>query len=241
MCTAASWPASTLTRTSTSQQFSTVPAGYWAWLRSQRTKPATKTSTPGCDEHGKLTGIGVEGCGSYGAGLARHLRSRGIDVVEVCRPNRQLRRRRGKSDAVDAEAAARTVLAGTDLVTPKTADGPVESMRALRLARRSALRARDQITNQLHALVVTSPTELRARLAGLPNVQARPRSAQRRTNWVHDPAGVRVGDGEPGAPLGAPGRRSRPSRSPSSTWSFELLLPKASSSSEASVQMLPQR
>ena len=102
------------------------------------------------EEHGELFGVGVEGCGSYGAGLARDLRGRGVKVVEVCRPNRQLRRRRGKSDAVDAEAAARAVLGGVDLVTPKTADGPVEVLRALRLARRSAIKARDQAANQLH-------------------------------------------------------------------------------------------
>lgn len=120
------------------------------------------------EEHGELFGVGVEGCGSYGAGLARDLRGRGVKVVEVCRPNRQLRRRRGKSDEVDAEAAARAVLGGVDLVTPKTADGPVEVLRALRLARRSAIKARDQAANQLHALVVTAPVDLRERLAGSP-------------------------------------------------------------------------
>ena len=101
--------------------------------------------------------VGVEGCGSYGAGLARVLRSHGIPVVEVCRADRQLRRRRGKSDEVDAEAAARAALSGHQVVTPKSADGPVESMRALKMARDSAVKARDQTGNQLHALILTAP------------------------------------------------------------------------------------
>ena len=90
---------------------------------------------------GSLDRVGVEGCGSYGAGLARLLRAEAVPVVEICRPNRQMRRRRGKSDVLDAEAAARAVLAERDGVTPKSADGPVESMRALRVARSSAIKA----------------------------------------------------------------------------------------------------
>ncbi len=117
---------------------------------------------------GAVLAVGIEGCGSYGLGLRRELTAAGIVVHEVCRPNRQLRHRRGKSDAVDAEAAARAVLAGQEMITPKSADGPVETMRVLRLARRSAIKARDTATNQLHALVVTAPSELRERLDGLP-------------------------------------------------------------------------
>jgi transposase len=116
---------------------------------------------------GPVAGFGVEGTGSYGAGLARWLRARGHAVVEVDRPNRQVRRRRGKSDPVDAEAAARAVLAGTATVEPKAGDGPVEMIRALRLARHSAVKARTQAANQLHALVVTAPDALRARLRPL--------------------------------------------------------------------------
>ncbi len=119
-----------------------------AWLRRQ----------------GTLGRVGVEGCGSYGAGLARLLRAESIEVIEICRPNRQMRRRRGKSDLIDAEAAARTVLAERDGVTPKSADGPVEAMRALRVARSSAIKVRDQATNQLHALIVTAPQAMRDRL-----------------------------------------------------------------------------
>lgn len=120
---------------------------------------------------GKLAAIGIEGSGSYGVGLSRHLRAANVVVHEVMAPKRQTRRRRGKSDAVDAEVAARTVLAGHDLVTPKSADGDVEKIRALRLTRHSAIKARDSATNQLHALIVTADDDLRQRFAALPIVK----------------------------------------------------------------------
>ena len=81
--------------------------------------------------HGEIDSVGIEGCGSWGAGLARHLTAAGVDVVEVNRPNRQTRRRRGKSDSIDAEAAARAVLNGEATATPKSGDGPVEALRQL--------------------------------------------------------------------------------------------------------------
>ena len=85
---------------------------------------------------GPIAKIGVEGTGSYGAGLARHLCSAGIDVVEVDRPNRQMRSRQGKSDHVDAVAAARAALSGTATGLPKHRDGNVEAIRVLMVARR---------------------------------------------------------------------------------------------------------
>ena len=136
----------------------TTPAGFavlLAWAR----------------EFGVIERIGIEGTGSYGAGLTRWLRARGLAVVEVERPHRhdrQARRRRGKSDPLDAEAAARAVQAGTVNGQPKAGDGHVEMIRTLRLTRRSAMKARTQAANQLHALVVTAPDELRARLRALP-------------------------------------------------------------------------
>jgi transposase len=120
---------------------------------------------------GGLERFGIEGTGSYGAGLTRWLRARGLTVVEVERPHRhgrQTRRRRGKSDPIDAEAAARAVQAGTVIGHPKAGNGQVEMIRSLRLARRSAMKARTQAANQLHALVVTAPDELRSRLRALP-------------------------------------------------------------------------
>jgi transposase len=113
---------------------------------------------------GSIEKIGVEGTGSYGSGLTKHMRTQGVCVVEVNRPNRQTRRRHGKSDAVDAEAAARATLAGDALGVPKTQDGPAEAIRILRLERRSAIAARTQAANQLHAAVSTAPEPLRGEL-----------------------------------------------------------------------------
>lgn len=106
-------------------------------------------------EFGTIERIGMEGTGSYGAGLARWLRAQGLIVLEVERPKRQIRRRRGKSDPIDAEAAARAVQAGTALGLPKAGTGRVEMIRALSLTRRSAVKARTQAINELHALLVT--------------------------------------------------------------------------------------
>jgi len=128
--------------------FPTTAAGYRALLRWMCT-----LGTP--------VRIGVEGTSSYGAGLTRALRTAGMAVVEVNRPNRQLRRQRGKSDAVDAEAAARAALAQHAPRIPKAQDGTVEILRLLRLQRRSALHARTQAGNQLHAVVASAPESIR--------------------------------------------------------------------------------
>jgi transposase len=120
---------------------------------------------------GQVEAWGVEGTGSYGAGLARFLAARGQHVVEVNRPDRQLRRRRGKSDPVDADAAARAVQAGEATGVPKAQDGVVEMLRALRVARQTAVKARTQAINALKGLLVTAPAELREQLAGLPTAR----------------------------------------------------------------------
>ena len=117
---------------------------------------------------GDLERVGVEGTGSYGAGLARHLAAAGVAVVEVIRPNRQTRRRRGKSDPADAEAAARAVLCGEATVRPKSADGPVEAIRLLHATRRSTVKARTQAINQLKGHLVTVPEQVAGPLRGLP-------------------------------------------------------------------------
>ena len=103
------------------------------------------------EELGALVRAGVEGSGSFGVGLARFLRARGVEVVEVNRPNRQHRRRFGKHDPADAEAAARALQANTATGEPKTADGPAEMVRGLHVVRRSAVKARTQAANQLRA------------------------------------------------------------------------------------------
>lgn len=134
--------------------FPATGAGYrdlLAWMRSW----------------GDIDSVGVEGTGSYGAGLARHLSACGVAVVEVVCPNRRARRRAGKSDPADAEAAARAVLSGEATVRPKSADGPVEAIRLLRATRRSAVKARTQAINQLKGHLVTVPEQVAAPLRGL--------------------------------------------------------------------------
>src|SRR5918994_2772447 len=101
---------------------------------------------------GPLAHAGVEGTGSFGAGLARFLKARGIKVSEVIRPKRRDQYRFGKSDPIDAEAAARAVLAGTATGEPKDADGQVEMIRALRIARRSAARRCQRLSEEISEL-----------------------------------------------------------------------------------------
>jgi len=120
------------------------------------------------EDFGSVGCAGIEGTSSYGAGLARYLRASGISVMEVERPKRRHLRRNGKSDPIDAEAVARAVLAGEAVGEPKSGDGRVEMIRVLRSARRSAVKARSQAANQLQALRVTAPEDLRHRLRQLP-------------------------------------------------------------------------
>ncbi len=111
--------------------------------------------------------VGVEGTGSYGAGLTRHLTGAGIVVVEIDRPNRQLRRREGKSDPVDAVAAARAALSGQGLGRPKSRDGDVEAIRVLQVACRSAASERIATLCQLRHLVICADDQVRSRFEGL--------------------------------------------------------------------------
>lgn len=136
------------------EAFPTTAVGYrrlLRWLRS----------------FGPLHAVGVEGTGSYGSALARHLAENAIAVIEVARPNRQVRRRHGKTDVVDAIAAARAVLSGEATAMPKAHNGPVEALRLLKIVQRSANKARTQAINQLRNIVATAPDELRCRLRGL--------------------------------------------------------------------------
>ena len=132
------------------QEFPATAAGYASllgWLRG----------------FGTLAVAGVEGTGSYGAGLARHLAAAGVRVVEVDRPDRQDRARQGKSDPLDAVSAARAALSGRASGAPRGRDGVVEAIRALMVAKRSARQERIQAINQARALIMTGPEELRAR------------------------------------------------------------------------------
>lgn len=136
------------------EQFVTTAAGYrslLAWMRG----------------HGTLLKVGVEGTGVYGAGLAEHLQKQKIELVEVDRPDRKTRRFQGKSDPIDAVAAARAALAEVRTGIPKERGGPVDGLRALRVARRDAVDARAQVMKRIKALVVTAPEQLRAQLHSL--------------------------------------------------------------------------
>lgn len=118
---------------------------------------------------GWLDRFGVEGTGSYGAGLTSYLRRCGHRVIEVNRGDRRARRQNGKSDTVDAESAARSVLAGTATTIPKSGDGLSEMIRQVRTARDTARKGRTSAIVTLKALVVNAPVELRESLAGLPD------------------------------------------------------------------------
>jgi transposase len=119
------------------------------------------------ERHGPVDRIGVEGTGTYGAGLARFARAYGLQVVEVNRPDRSLRRRQGKSDPIDAQAAARATLARVAVTAPKTREGQVEMIRVLRVARRGAMKARVAAAEQLYGVLYSAPEELRQPLLGL--------------------------------------------------------------------------
>ncbi|MGH8882475.1 MAG: IS110 family transposase, partial [Stackebrandtia sp.] len=137
-----------------SRSFPTTGRGYrqlLAWLRG----------------FGSLEKVGVEGTGSYGVGLTRFLLAAGVEVIEVLRPNRQTRRRHGKTDVVDAVAAARAVLTGDAAGKPKAHDGAVESLRLLKMVHRSAHKARTQALLQIRDLITTAPDELRDQLRGM--------------------------------------------------------------------------
>ena len=115
---------------------------------------------------GPIATAGIEGTGSWGSGLARYLAANDVTCVEVNRPNRQHRRRHGKSDTADAIAAARAVQAGEATAEPRGHDGNAESLRMIRVAARSAVKARTQAINQLRSLIATGPDELTGRLKG---------------------------------------------------------------------------
>lgn len=136
---------------------------------------------------GTLERVGVEGTGAYGAGLARHLRARGVEVIEADRPDRQARRRHGKSDTVDAIEAARGALSGRLSGIAKTADGNVEAMRALVVAKRSARQARIAYLNQIRHLGFTGPDELRERFRGVTRKTLPKVAAGLRPNPTRDP------------------------------------------------------
>jgi transposase len=136
------------------REFAADSAGYaalLAWMRS----------------HGRIVAIGVESTGSFGATLTRFLLDAGEHVLEVNRPSRQARHLEGKSDRLDAEQIARSVLASTGVATPKAKSGPIEVIRTLRVARASAIRARTQAFNNLFGTMIGAPSSIRDELVEL--------------------------------------------------------------------------
>jgi transposase len=134
------------------REFPTTPAGYaglLGWLAG----------------FGTVCLVGIEGTGSYGAGLSRHVTAAGVRVVEAGRSDRQDRRRQGKSDSLDAVSAARAAQSGRARGAPKGRDGTVEAVRALMVAKRSARSERTQTINQARSLILTGPDDLRTRFA----------------------------------------------------------------------------
>ena len=140
------------------KDFSTTRAGYRALLRWMR-------------QHGALESVGIEGTGSYGAGIMRFLHAAGVTTHEVDRPDRSDRRRRGKSDAVDAEIAARAVISGRRLSTPKNKNGRVEALRVLRLTRAGAVRSRTKALQLLRSHAVSAQDEVRDEVRSLTRMQ----------------------------------------------------------------------
>ncbi len=136
------------------REFTTTPAGHRSmldWLES----------------FGAVDRVGVEGTGTYGAGLTRFLHRHKLVVIEVACGDRQARRSHGKSDPVDAIAAARAAQSGKATALPKSGTGSVEAIRALRMVRKSATRDRTGAINQMRALIVTAPDELRDAFRGV--------------------------------------------------------------------------
>jgi transposase len=156
------------------EQFPTTTAGNKALLGWLKT-------------FGVVVKVGVEGTGSYGAPLARYLRRAGVSVVEVDRPNRQERRRKGKTDIVDAIEAARAAQGERELGAAKTRDGNVEAIRALVVAKRSAKSTKIKTLNQIRHLGFTAPEEIRQSLQGLTALMVARRAAAMRPRPGSDP------------------------------------------------------
>lgn len=141
-----------------SASFPTTRHGYktmLAWMRS----------------YGTLSRVGVECTGTYGAGLLRYLQQAGITVLEVTAPDKSVRRKRGKDDTIDAENAAHAAYAGRRTVTPKTRDGMIESLRVLKVCRKTAIAARRIALQMIQMQIISTPDELREPLRKMTRMQ----------------------------------------------------------------------
>jgi Transposase len=193
-----------------SRSFPVFAAGYrelLAWLES----------------FGALDRIGVESTGLFAAGLTRHLVAEGVRVLEVNQPHAHVRRRRGKTDAMDAELAARHASGLASAVAPKQTTGIVEAIRQLRVARDSAVKSRSVAMLQLGDLIVTAPSGLREQLAERKTLKGQARSAGAcdptpTSSQIHSPRpSSRCRVSRNGSPCST--RRSPSSTRTSSRWS----------------------
>ncbi len=138
--------------------FATTRQGYRslvAWMRS----------------FGRVSRVGVEQTGSYGAGVVRHLSRAGIPVLEVTGPDKAQRRGRGKDDAIDAVAAALAALHGKRVSIAKTRDGRIEALRVLRTTRQTAVKARRAALQQRHNTIIAAPDPVRDQWRGRSRMQ----------------------------------------------------------------------
>lgn len=141
-----------------SRCFATTRQGYkqmLTWMRS----------------FGQLQRVGIECTGTYGAGLLRYLQSAGVEVLEVTAPDKSDRRKRGKDDDLDAQNAAHAAFAGKRTVTPKSRDGMVESLRVLKVCRKTAVAARKVALQLIQSTIVCAPDELRETLRQMTRMQ----------------------------------------------------------------------
>ena len=141
-----------------SQSFATTRHGYkqmLAWMRA----------------FGQLQRVGVECTGTYGAGLLRYMQTASVEVLEVTTPDKSDRRKRGKDDDLDAQNAAHAAFAGRRTVTPKSRDGMTESLRVLKVCRKTAVAARRVALQLIHNTIVCAPDELRDVLRTMTRMQ----------------------------------------------------------------------
>jgi len=159
------------------ETFATTFAGYAAlldWLR----------------DFGRIDVVAIESTGAYAAGLVRYLREHDIRVLEVNQPHAHTRRRRGKSDPIDAEMAARLALAGKATTIPKQTDGIVEAIRVLRVTRAGAVKARSAAMLRLAELIITAPQQLREQLNTRTTIRGKAalcRKLRPSVNAIHEP------------------------------------------------------
>lgn len=150
--------------------FSTTRSGYQQMLKWM-------------NNFGVVSRVGVECTGTYGAGLVRYLLQMKVEVLEVTAPDKMERRKRGKSDTIDAESAAHAAFSLIRTVTPKTRNGMIESLRVLKTCRKSAITARKIALQMIQTNIVSAPDKLREQLRKMTRMQL----IRTLASWQPDP------------------------------------------------------